>query len=153
MAQQWFWLAVSDKAESSDIITLYQSGRMEWRNEMNTGRWKYERDTAIGQGFFYIEFSAKNSPTKRQHILREIDDWHAVLLSAGHPKYIDNAHFRPESAIHRNTKNIVMQKLRPLVSGPLASSPPKRQRTSGVYQHTADDDQPHASDTNPTSLT
>ena len=142
MARQWLWLTVSDKAESSDIITLYQSGRMEWRNEMNTGRWKYERDTAIDQGFFYIEFSAKNSPTKHQHILGEIDDWHAVLLPADHPKYIDNAHFRPESAIHRNTKNIVMQKLGPLVSGPLARSLPKRQRTSGIYQPKANNDQP-----------
>ena len=52
VVQQWLWLTVSDKAESSDIITLYQSGRMEWRNEMNTGRWKHERDTAIDQGFF-----------------------------------------------------------------------------------------------------
>ena len=107
---------------------------MEWRNEMNTGRWKYKR------GFFYIEFSAKNSPTKRQHILREIEDGHAVLLPAGHPKYIDNAHFSTKSAIHRNTKNIVMQKLVPLVSGRLPSSPPKRQRTSGIYQTKANDE-------------
>ena len=142
MAQQWLWLAVSDKAESSNIITLYQGGRMEWNNKMNTGHWTYEYDVAIGQGVFYIEFSAKNSPRKRQHILRQIDDWHAVLLPADHRNYIDNTHFSTESAIHRNTKKIVMQKL----DVSLVSSPPKRQRTSGVYQHTADNDQPYASD-------
>ena len=142
MAQQWLWLAVSDKAESSNIITLYQGGRMEWNNKMNTGHWTYEYDVAIGQGVFYIEFSAKNSPRKRQHILRQIDDWPAVLLPADHHNYIDNTHFSTKSAIHRNTKKIVTQ----MKLGPLLSSPPKRRRTSGIYQPKANDDQPYASD-------
>ena len=111
MAQQWLWLTVSDKAESSNIITLYQSGRMEWNGKSSTGHWTYVYNSAIDQCFFYIEFSAKNSPRKRQHILRQIDDWHAVLLPADHPNYIDNAHFSTKSAKHRNTKKIVMQKL------------------------------------------
>ena len=143
MAQQWLWLTVSDKAESSNIITLYQGGHMEWNGKSSTGHWTYLYNTAIGQGVFYIEFSAKNSPRKRQHILRKIDDWHAVLLPADHHNYIDDTHFSTKSAIHRNTKKIVMQKL-----GPPLSSHPKRQRTSGVYQPKANDDQPYASDDN-----
>ena len=84
---------------------------MEWNNKTNTGHWTYEYDVAIGQGVFYIEFSAKNSPRKRQHIHRKIDDLHAVLHPADHPNYIDNVHFSTKSAKHRNTKKIAMQKL------------------------------------------
>ena len=81
--------------------------------------------------------------------MHSFGQWDAVLLPADHPNYIDNTHFSTESAIHRKTKKIVTQ----MKLGPLLSSLPKRRRTSGVYQPKANDDQPHASDTNPTLLT